>query len=114
MSFAHTPNDTLPWLWRLGQYLARLGSRPAQASTGGQNRPADYEVVYRAGGQLEAQVVKGRLESEDIPVLLRYESAGQVFGLSVGALGEVDVLVPVALADRARAILDEESGEDSG
>ena len=34
------------------------------------------------------------LESEEIPVLLRYESAGEVFGITVNGLGKVDILVP--------------------
>ena len=35
-------------------------------------------TVYLAGNYIEAEIVKGRLESEDIPVVLRYESAGVV------------------------------------
>jgi hypothetical protein len=100
--------DQLVWPWRLGQYLARLAQSLAQARTGGPDQETEYVVVYRAGGQLEAYVVKGRLESEDIPVLLRYESVGPAIGLSVGALAEVEVLVPAPLAERARAILGEE------
>ena len=62
--------------------------------------------VYTAVGQLEAQIVKSRLESEGIPVLLKYESIGVVYGLTVDGLGQVRLLVPVACADEARAIMD--------
>lgn len=58
-------------------------------------------------GQLRAQVIKTRLESEGIPVLLRYDSASIVFGFTVDGLGEVEILVPEPLAERARAILAE-------
>jgi len=54
---------------------------------------------------MEAQIMKGRLESEGIPVLLNYESAGLVYGLTVDGLGEVKVMVPEHLAEEAREIL---------
>ena len=55
--------------------------------------------------QMEAQIIKGRLESEGIPVLLNYESAGLVYGITVDGLGEVKVMVPKRLAEEAREIL---------
>lgn len=61
--------------------------------------------VYRAANEMEAQIIRGRLEEEGIPVLLRYEAAGPVFGLAVGALAEVRILVPAALAEQARLLL---------
>ncbi len=54
---------------------------------------------------MEAQVIKGRLESEGIPVLLGYESAGLIYGLTVDGLGEVKVMVPKRLEEEAREIL---------
>jgi hypothetical protein len=54
---------------------------------------------------LEAQIIKGRLESEGIPVLLRYESAGLVYGLTIDGLGQVKVMVPRRLAEEAKEIL---------
>ena len=61
--------------------------------------------VYTEMGQLRAHVIKTRLESEGIPVLLRYDSASIVFGITVDGLGKVEILVPEPLAERARAIL---------
>lgn len=54
---------------------------------------------------MEAQIIKGRLESEGIPVLLSYESAGLVYGITVDGLGEVKIMVPKALAKEAKEIL---------
>ena len=54
---------------------------------------------------MEAQIIKGRLESEGIPVLLSYESAGLIYGLTIDGLGEVKVMVPKPLAEEAREIL---------
>jgi len=55
--------------------------------------------------QMEAQIIKGRLESEGIPALLSYESASLVYGLTVDGLGEVKILVPSHLAKEAKDIL---------
>ena len=68
-------------------------------------------TVYTASGQLQAQVFKTKLESAGIPVLLDYESAGLVLGITVDGLGEVRVMVPEDLAEEARALL-AEGGED--
>jgi hypothetical protein len=61
------------------------------------------EVVYRAAGQLEAYIIKGKLESEGIPALLQYES--EVFGLTVDGMGEVRILVPEPQAEKAREVI---------
>ncbi len=62
-------------------------------------------VTVRTASYMEAQIIKGRLESEGIPVLLRYESAGLVYGITVDGLGEVKIMVPRNLADEAKEIL---------
>jgi len=62
-------------------------------------------VVYKAAGLPEAEIIKGFLESEDLPVHLQYESAGPVYGLTVDGLGEVRVCVPEAFVEEARDLL---------
>jgi hypothetical protein len=62
-------------------------------------------VTVRTANYLEAQIIKGRLESEGIPVLLTYESAGLVYGITVDGLGKVKIMVPGNLADEAKEIL---------
>jgi hypothetical protein len=52
-----------------------------------------------------AQIYRSKLEAMGIPVLLKYESAGLVFGITVDGLGKVRVLVPQPYADEARALL---------
>ena len=61
-------------------------------------------TVYTAR-YMEAQIIKGRLESEGIPVLLSYESSGLVYGITIDGLGEVKVMVPKRLAEEAKEIL---------
>lgn len=63
-------------------------------------------TVYIAGNQIEAEIVKGRLENEGIPVLLSYESAGVVYGITVDGLGQVKVQVPSSFEQQAKHILD--------
>jgi hypothetical protein len=64
-----------------------------------------FTTVYVARSQPEAEIVKGRLNCEDIPAILRYEAAGIIYGLTVNGLGQVEVRVPAHLAQRAREIL---------
>jgi hypothetical protein len=65
-------------------------------------------TIYTAQGMLAAQVVKGKLESAGIPALLRYESLGQIYGLTVDGLGQVRVQVSAHLAEEALSLLQEE------
>jgi len=67
-------------------------------------------VTVSTANYLEAQIVKGRLESEGIPVLLSYESVGLVYGLTVDGLGRVKIIVPEAMAEEAKIILDSSAG----
>jgi hypothetical protein len=62
-------------------------------------------VTVHVARHMEAQILKGKLESEGIPALLSYESAGLVYGLTVNGLGEVRILVPKDLAAEAKEIL---------
>ena len=64
----------------------------------------EFTTVCRAR-QIEAQIIKARLESEDIPVLLSYESIGLVYGFTINGLGEVKIMVPEFMAEEARKIL---------
>lgn len=65
----------------------------------------DLVTVYIANGQIEAEIIKGRLESEGIPAIFRYESAGLVYGLTVDGLGQVEVQVPSFLSQQATEVL---------
>ncbi|MBA7666567.1 hypothetical protein ES703_74648 [subsurface metagenome] len=75
------------------------------------NLDLDLVVVCTVQGELNASVVKTHLESEGIPVLLKYESAGIVYGLTVDGLGEVKIMVPEKLAEVAKRIIEPEGGE---
>lgn len=68
--------------------------------------------VYTAYGQLSGEMIRLLLNSVNIPAVLSQESAGVVYGLTIGSLGEVKVLVPAERADEAKKILqDMEEGK---
>lgn len=63
-------------------------------------------VVYTAAGRIEANIVKGMLEAAGIPVELSQESAGTVYGFTVGTMGLVEILVPEQRADEAKTLIE--------
>ena len=66
--------------------------------------------VYRASGEIEAQVIKGLLESYGIPCLLKSEAAHSVHTFAVDGMGEVRVVVWEKVAEKAKGLI---RGEDN-
>ncbi len=66
---------------------------------------SQYVVISTVQGQLAANVIKSHLESEGIPVLLKYESAGLIYGITADGIGEVRILVPEDVAEEAKQII---------
>jgi hypothetical protein len=71
----------------------------------------EFTTVYIASSQAEAEIIRGRLKCEDIPAILRYESAGIIYGLTIDGLGQVEVRVPSHLAKRAQEVLAGDTNE---
>ncbi|MBA7703069.1 hypothetical protein ES703_111851 [subsurface metagenome] len=67
--------------------------------------------VYRAVGELEAQVIQSLLESYGIPSLLKSNAARSVHAFAVDGMGEVRVMVWERVADKARVLI---KGRDDG
>lgn len=61
--------------------------------------------VYRANGEMEAQVIRSLLEYHGIPCLLKGEAARHIYGLTVDGIAEVRVMVWERMADRARSLI---------
>lgn len=70
-------------------------------------------TVARDLSRAQAEIVRGLLEAQGIPAMLSQEAAGSILPVDVGAFGQVDVLVAVELAPRAREILDQMAGQSS-
>ncbi len=95
----------VPWGWPGLTAAPESATNTAQdVRFGGGGGPTEYETVYIARSLPEGHVVKGRLEADDIPVLLRYETLGLNWGVTATTHG-VEVRVPAPLVDRARSIL---------
>lgn len=72
------------------------------------SKPEDKLVgVYKAHGEMEAQVVKAKLESSGIPVLLKSTAAPSVHAFVVDGLGEYWVMVPESMLEDAQNIVNE-------
>ena len=67
---------------------------------------SDFVIIKRVQGQAIASVIMSHLESEGIPVILKYESAGIIYALTVDGLGEVNILVPQEVAEDAKKIIE--------
>ena len=62
--------------------------------------------VYKAHGEAEAQVIKSKLECNNIPALLKSQAAPSVHAFVVDGLGEYRVMVPESLAEEAKKLLE--------
>lgn len=71
--------------------------------------PAEkWEVLEKVGGSFQAEILRGLLEAQGISVVLSQEGAGRsAYAVTVGPLGEVQILVPVEELAEARKILDD-------
>lgn len=76
------------------------------------SKDIDLTCVHICQGVDVAQIYKSKLEAAGIPALLRYESVGLVYGITVDGLGEVRILVPTPLAQEARSVLEESPGSE--
>ncbi len=78
--------------------------QPIDASQDG----TKWMVVLSTDNPMEAHVVAGRLRSQNIETWIHQEPSGSAFGITVGALGEVRVLVHQHDYEAARAIIETE------
>jgi hypothetical protein len=65
--------------------------------------------VYKARTEMEAQVIKGLLESFNIPCVLKSNAAPSVHMFTMNGLAEVKVMVLDKQADEARALIVKEN-----
>lgn len=71
------------------------------------SKDEELVAVYRANGDMQAQIVKGRLEASDIPCLLQSQAAPSVHAFAIDGMGEVLVMVAADRAEDARKLLAE-------
>jgi hypothetical protein len=66
----------------------------------------DLVVIDEVAGDLQAQILRGLLEAQGIPVMLSEESAGKVYGFSIPAMGAVQLIVRAEHSEAARKVLE--------
>ena len=72
------------------------------------NKGEKLVEVYKAAGELEAQVIKGLLESYGIPCFLKSHAAPSVHMFAVDGLGEVKIMVQESLVEKAKKLIKRE------
>ena len=73
---------------------------------------SDFVVLETVQGELKAAALKSHLESQGIPVLLQYESASIIYGLTADGLGQATLLVPREFIAEARQIIEPKIGNE--
>ena len=99
-----TFENSMPW--PSGQAAKSNSSKTTETTSGGKES-VPWVVVAENLNPGEAAIIKGLLDSENIPTLVQQEAVGTVLALTVGPLGSARVLVPEPLAQQALDILDE-------
>ena len=66
----------------------------------------DWIVLAEVPGMLQAEILRGLLEAQEISTVLSQEGAGKAIGLTIGTLGTVQILVPSKDQERARELLE--------
>jgi hypothetical protein len=65
----------------------------------------DLKQLIVIEGMVEAEVIKSKLASFDIPCLLQFETAGRLFGITMNGLGKIKIMVNPADYERAKEII---------
>ncbi len=61
--------------------------------------------VFSASGEMEAHVIKGLLESNGIPCILKSDAATSVHAFTVDGMGEVKVAVLESRVEEAKRLI---------
>jgi len=67
--------------------------------------------VYRASGEMQARIIKGLLQSYQIPSVLESNAASSVHAFAVDGMGEVRVMVWESSFEEAKRLI---RGSDNG
>ena len=65
-----------------------------------------WESVISVQGEFQAEILRGLLEAQGIPVQLSQEGVARIYGLGVGPLAEVEILVPDNYMQAAKAVIE--------
>lgn len=83
----------------------------------------EWVSLEKVQGRLEAEIIRGMLEAQEIEVQLSQESTAAIYGLGVGPMAEVEIFVRAGQLDEAGSLLqryydgsleDDSSDDDAG
>ena len=66
-----------------------------------------WEVVEVVTDDIQAEILRGLLESQGIKAIISKEGAGHALGLTIGMMGESQILVPSGSKELALQVLEE-------
>jgi hypothetical protein len=64
-----------------------------------------WEVILEVAGEVQAEIMRGLLEAQGIPVLLIQEGAGRAYGINIGPMGQVQILTHSSHSENARQVI---------
>ncbi|MBZ0296788.1 MAG: DUF2007 domain-containing protein [Anaerolineae bacterium] len=67
-----------------------------------------WMVVLTTYNIHEAHIIAGKLQSEDIPAMVHQQAGANAMGITVGAIGEINVLVRESDYETALAVIEPE------
>ena len=73
-----------------------------------ENRSEKLVTVYVANGELDAHVIKGLLEVNGIPSLIKANAPPAAYIPLVGGIGDVRIMVEESKAEEARQLIMED------
>jgi hypothetical protein len=99
-------------VWKLlgnsGRGKRETKEKSAEGEAGkGDNEPSSWVRVLTGYTPAGAQIAAARLRDEGIPVRLSQEAASTALPVTVGMLGQIHILVPELLLERAELVLEE-------
>ena len=65
-----------------------------------------WKSIISVQGELQAEVLRGLLEAQGIPVNLSQEGVARAYGLGVGPLAEVEIMVPDSYVVEAEKVIE--------
>lgn len=65
----------------------------------------DLEKLIVVEGLVEAEIIKSKLTSFEIPSMLKFEAVGRLLGITMDGLGKVEILVKKTDLEKAKELL---------
>ena len=66
---------------------------------------ANWVVLAKMSGEFQAELIRGLLEAQGVPVRLIQEGAARAIGLTFGPMGEIRIMVPAEKLQEAQLVI---------